>query len=73
LAGNPREWFNTLEEQRHRAPWRMDHATDLGFAAYFGLANAGSTTINGISGIKLHYYQLAALSRKIAAIEGLTR
>lgn len=71
LAGDPREWFNIMEEQRHRARWRMDHSTDLSFGAYFGLAKAESTTSNGVSGIKLHYYQLAELSKKIAAIESL--
>jgi LPS sulfotransferase NodH len=71
LAGNPREWLNVLEEQRHRARWRMDHETDLSFAAFFGLARTESATTNGVSGIKLHYYQLAELSKKIAAIEGL--
>jgi LPS sulfotransferase NodH len=71
LAGNPREWFNTLEEQRHRARWRMDHSTDLSFAAYFALAEGKSTTGNGVSGLKLHYYQLAELSKKIAGIEGI--
>jgi LPS sulfotransferase NodH len=53
----------------------MDHATDLSFRAYVGIASAKSTTSNGISGIKLHYFQLAELSKKIAAIEeipGLT-
>src|ERR1700685_3701949 len=52
LAGNPREWFNHWEEQRHRARWRMDHATDLTLGAYIGIASAESTTSNGISGIK---------------------
>ena len=69
LAGNPREWFNLGEEQQHRARWRMDHSTDL-FAAYFGQARAESTTSNGVSGIKVHYYQLAELTKKMAAIEG---
>jgi LPS sulfotransferase NodH len=70
-AGNPREWFNRQEEQQYRARWRMDNATDLSYAAYLGIARAESTSSNGISGIKLHYYQLADLSRKLAAIEGL--
>jgi LPS sulfotransferase NodH len=71
LAGNPREWFNIAEEQRHRAQWRMDHATNLSFAAYFELANAESTTSNGVSGIKLHYYQLAELTRKVGAAQSV--
>jgi LPS sulfotransferase NodH len=68
LAGNPREWFNIVEEQQHRARWRMNHSTDLSYAAYLGLARAKSTTENGISGIKLHYYQFAELPIKIEAI-----
>ena len=48
----------------------MDHSTDLSFAAYFGVANSESVSSNGVSGIKLHQYQLAELSKKIAAIEG---
>jgi LPS sulfotransferase NodH len=75
LAGNPREWFNIIEEQQHRARWRMDHATDLTPSAYIDLARLDSTTSNGLSAIKLHYYQFAELGKKIAAIEncgGLT-
>ena len=53
LAGYPREWFNILDEQQHRARWRVDHSTDLNFAAYFRLSRAESTTRNGVSGIKL--------------------
>ena len=33
-------------------------------------APAESTTSNGISGMKLHLYQLAELAKRIAAIEG---
>jgi trehalose 2-sulfotransferase len=63
LAGNPREWFNTLEEQQHRARWRMDYSTDLTYARYLEYVRAESTTSNGISGIKLHWYQLAELQK----------
>lgn len=70
LAGNPREWFNTLEEQQYRARWRMEHSTDLTYTRYLELAKAESTTSNGISGIKLHYYQFAELPKKMAAVEG---
>src|SRR5579862_2436407 len=69
VAGNPREWFNIAEEQRHRAQWRMDHTNDLRFARYFALANTESMTSNGVSGIKFHYYQLADLARRLAASE----
>jgi len=71
VAGNPREWLNPLEEQAHRARWRMEHSSDLSYAKYLELARKASTTKNGISGIKLHYYQLADLPRKVADIEGL--
>jgi LPS sulfotransferase NodH len=70
LAGNPREWFNIAEEQQHRAWWRMDHAADLSFAEYLRLARAESTTRNGISGIKLHYYQFAELPGNMEGIAG---
>ena len=70
VAGNPREWFNTGEEQQHRARWRMEHSTDLDFANYLRSAKAESTTGNGISGIKMHYYQFAQLPEKMAAITG---
>jgi LPS sulfotransferase NodH len=71
VAGNPREWFNASEEQRHRALWRMDHSTDLSFPDYLRLAKAESATPNGISGIKIHYYQFAELPKRMEAIDGL--
>jgi LPS sulfotransferase NodH len=71
IAGNPREWFNIQEEQQYRARWRMDNLTDLSHEAYLSLARAESTTSNGISGIKLHYYQFAELLNKLEAIENL--
>ena len=70
VAGNPREWFNIGEEQRHRARWRMEHSTDLSYATYLELARTESTTSNGISGIKLHYYQFAEWQEKMASING---
>ena len=70
LAGNPREWFNMGEEQAHRARWRMEHSADLSFATYFEIARAESTTANGISGLKLHYFQLAELSTRMTAWDG---
>jgi LPS sulfotransferase NodH len=71
LAGNPREWFNTLQEQQHGARWRMEHAADLNYAAYLRLARTESVTQNGIAGVKLHYYQFAQLPKKMEVIEGL--
>jgi LPS sulfotransferase NodH len=75
LAGNPREWFTFHEEQKYRAQWRMAHESDLSYAAYLRLAGIDSTTSNGVSGIKLHYFQFAALPKKmepIADLRGLT-
>lgn len=71
LAGKPREWFNSLQEQQQRARWRMDNATDLSYEAYFRIVRAESTTSNGISGIKLHYYQFAELPKKMGAVDNL--
>jgi LPS sulfotransferase NodH len=68
LAGKPREWFNTSEEQQYRARWRTENASDLSYDAYLGLARAESTTSNGISGIKLHHYQFAELPKKLEAM-----
>ena len=68
VAGNPREWFNILEEQQHRAHWRMEHPTDLSYPQYLELARAQSTTDNGFCGIKLMYYQFAELPGKIEAL-----
>ncbi|MGB8420717.1 Stf0 family sulfotransferase [Paraburkholderia sp.] len=65
LAGNPREWFNVQEELQQRAQWRMDHKRDLTSFAYLRIACAKSKTKNGISGIKVHYYQVADLARRL--------
>jgi LPS sulfotransferase NodH len=71
LAGNPREWFNSLEEQQQRAQWRIDNCTDATYATYLDHIRAESTTSNGISGIKLHYYQFGELPNKLTAVENL--
>jgi len=68
LAGNPREWFNVLEEQQQRARWRMKHPAGLDYAAYLALVRAQSTTTNGMCGLKLMYYQFAELPRKLEAL-----
>ena len=70
IAGNPREWFNIQQEQRTRAQWRIDNQTDLTFAGYLQAARLESMTSNGISGIKLHYYQFADLPRRMPARSG---
>lgn len=71
LAGNPREWFNTLEEQQQRAVWRMEHPSDLSFESYLRLVIAKSMSQNRISGIKLHYYQFAELPQSVEGIASL--
>jgi CubicO group peptidase (beta-lactamase class C family) len=68
LASNPREWFNTVEEQEHPTQWRMEHSSDLSYKMCFQLARAKGATGNGISGIKLHCYQFAQVPTKITAI-----
>jgi LPS sulfotransferase NodH len=70
LAGNPREWFNVQQEQQSRAQWRIDNQTDLTFAGYLGVARRESMTANGISGVKLHYYQFADLPQRMQALPG---
>jgi LPS sulfotransferase NodH len=71
LAGNPREWFSSDEEQLHRAEWHMANPADPACENYLDYVRAKSTTANGICGIKLHYYQFAELTRKLSAVEGL--
>ena len=73
VAGNPREWFNHLEEQEERARWRMTHGSDLTFAKYLEQVQARSTTRNGVSGIKLHYYQFLELPSKLGQLPQLDR
>jgi LPS sulfotransferase NodH len=68
VAGRPREWFNTAEEQAHRAQWRLDHPFDLDFPTYLCQVRKLATTDNGICGIKLHYYQFADLPLTFAQI-----
>ena len=71
IAGRPREWFNRVEQQLHCARWRMRNDTDLGLHRYLQLARAGSTSPNGVSGLKLHYYQFAQLPSILAGYPGL--
>jgi LPS sulfotransferase NodH len=58
-----------MQEQHHRARWRMEHSDDLTFETYVRMAKAESTTSNGISGIKLHYSQFTELPEKLQGIE----
>lgn len=65
LAGNPREWFNVLEEREHR-----DKYPRMTYPQYVKFACSRSHTANGISGIKLHHYQLVALTSRLEAMTG---
>jgi LPS sulfotransferase NodH len=65
VAGNPREWFNALEEQHQRAVWRMWHATDLSLPGYLRFVRSKSTTNNSVFGTKIHFYQFADLPQKL--------
>jgi trehalose 2-sulfotransferase len=69
VAGHPREWLNMMEEQHQRALWRMAHPSDLSLADYLRLARSKSTTTNGVSGTKIHFFQFADLPRKLGRPE----
>jgi LPS sulfotransferase NodH len=69
VAGNPREWFNVLEEQTQRARWRLGACPDVSYLPYFNHVLKSATTTNGICGVKLHYYQLADFARNMGTIE----
>jgi trehalose 2-sulfotransferase len=65
VAGHPREWFNPLVEQKRRALWLITHPADLTSAQYLNQVRALGVTANGVCGIKLHYYQLSELLKKL--------
>lgn len=69
LAGNPREWFNVLEEQAQKPVTGVSTAAETGFAAYLDHVIAKATTANGVCGIKLHYYQFIDLAQKLATLD----
>jgi len=70
LAGRPREWFNPLGEEGRRSRWGLDKSTDATYATYLAQVLTRSTTRNGISGIKLHFYQFVELEKKLGDVEG---
>ncbi len=75
VAGNPREWFNPLEQQKWNALWRLEYENNLTAEAYVRLASLKSRTANGVSGVKLHYFQLDALHKiteQIPSFAGLS-
>jgi trehalose 2-sulfotransferase len=69
LAGNPREWFNPIEEQQHREEWHIEGSTDPGYSSYLDHVLEHGKTSNGIFGTKLHYCEFAELPKKLATIE----
>lgn len=69
VAGNPREWFNVLEEQTQRARWHLEEADDLSYSSYFHHVLKSATTINGVCGLKFHYYQVTDFVRNMGSIE----
>jgi LPS sulfotransferase NodH len=70
LAGRPREWFSPRAEEVRRARWGLNKSAAVGFESYVAAVRARSRTKNGISGVKLHYYQFVELEKKLASIEG---
>ena len=65
VAGNPREWFNIVEEKDQRAEWRKGNSgAQLSYTAYLRLACSLSHTKNGISGIKMHHFDFVRLIQK---------
>jgi LPS sulfotransferase NodH len=62
-AGNPREWFNVLEEQRQRVLW--GDAIEPSFTNYLRHIKRAATTTNGICGVKLHYYQFVTVTNAL--------
>ena len=69
LAGNPREWFNVLEEQAQNHLREGSACSETGFAGYLEHVIANATTPNGVCGIKLHYYQFADVVQKLARLD----
>jgi LPS sulfotransferase NodH len=69
VAGNPREWFNVLEEQAQRLRWHLVEPAALSYSVYLDRVLKSATTINGVCGIKMHYYQLTDFARNMGSIE----
>jgi LPS sulfotransferase NodH len=68
-AGNPREWFNVLEEQSQKARFRSELPPHSPYSKYLDHVLTIATTSNGVCGIKVHYYQFAELWRKLTEID----
>ena len=65
VAGNPREWFNLLEEKKLRAQWPVTTP----YVDYVDYVLRIGATSNGVRGIKIHYYQLAYIAQMVGSIE----
>jgi LPS sulfotransferase NodH len=75
MAGRPREWFNPRWENFRRIRPGSNEIDDVAFAAYIDQVRLRSSTLNGISGIKLHFYQFGPLIERLLEVggfEGLT-
>jgi trehalose 2-sulfotransferase len=70
VAGNPREWFNVLEERNQKRQWRSLRSQKISYCDYLQHIITNSSTSNGVCGIKLHYYQLPRLMHKLQMING---
>jgi LPS sulfotransferase NodH len=70
LAGRPLEWFSPHAEESRRARWGLDKSPDATYASYLDQVRVRSTTRNGISGTKLHFYQFTELVKKLTDVEG---
>ncbi|MBB6249405.1 Stf0 family sulfotransferase [Rhodanobacter sp. A1T4] len=69
LAGNPREWFNVLEEDARIPAEQLSTTPEAAYRIYLQHVRAAATTPNGVFGAKLHYYQFAELPEKLGRLE----
>lgn len=69
LAGNPREWFHEgdEEEECRRAGIAREPAAAC-YSAYLAHVKKAATSANGTLGLKLMYYQLEGLPRKVCSL-----
>lgn len=67
-AGNPREWFNALEEESQRAQFGIQLPPLSPYTGYVDHVLTKATSSNGVCGIKFHYYQFAEIWRKLTEI-----
>ena len=53
---------------KYRAQWRMEHSLISPLPSISGSSPRDSTTRNGVSGLKLHYYQFAQLPQIFGSV-----